>query len=138
MQILAIIFVLLATPASAQSVVAVRMMRAQEIVKPEDVAISDRKSEGAFSDPAEIVGLEVRRTIYPGRPVMRRDVGPPSIIRPNDLVVIRYRQNGLSITAEGRALGRASVGEKLRVMNTMSRSTVIGMVAPDGIVEVRE
>ncbi len=132
-----VLLLLLSTPAFAQSVVAVRMIRAQEIVKPEDVALGDKRREGAFSDPAKVVGLEARRTIYPGRPIMPRDVGPVSIVKPNDLVIIRFRKNGLSITAEGRALGRASTGDSLRVMNTMSRSTVVGLVTPNGTVEVR-
>lgn len=132
-----VLLVFLSTPASAQSVVAARMIRAQEIIKSQDVALGSKRQEGAFSDPAKVVGLEARRIIYPGRPIMPRDVGPVSIVRPNDLVIIRFRKNGLSITAEGRALGRAASGETLRVMNTMSRSTVIGLVTPDGTVEVR-
>ena len=40
------------------------------------------------------------------------------------------------IATEGRALDRAGVGERLRVMNLGSRNTVTGTVAEDGAVLV--
>lgn len=72
----------------------------------------------------------------PGRPLRPGDIGPPAIIERNDLVTLIFRQGGLTIAAEGRSLGRGSVGEAVRVMNLSSRTTVTGRVKQDGSVEV--
>ncbi|MEM9126779.1 MAG: flagella basal body P-ring formation protein FlgA, partial [Pseudomonadota bacterium] len=43
----------------------------------------------------------------------------------------------LSITTEGRALGRGAAGDRIRVMNLSSRTTVTGLIRPDGQIEVK-
>ena len=73
----------------------------------------------------------------PGRPVRAVDVGPPAIVDRNDLVVLVFNRQPLSISTEGRALGRGAVGERIRVMNLSSRTTVTGLIRPDGQIEVK-
>lgn len=118
------------------SLVATRMIRAQSVLTAEDVTQVEASIPGALTDMADAVGLEARVTLYPGRPVRPGDLGPPALIERNATVPLAYRSGWLTIMAEGRALERAAIGDRLRVMNLASRSTVVGRLGPDGIVEL--
>lgn len=118
------------------SLVTTRMIRAQTVLTAEDVTQVEASIPGALTDMADAIGLEARVTLYPGRPVRPGDLGPPALVDRNAAVPLAYRSGGLTIMAEGRALERAAVGDSLRVMNLTSRSTVVGRLGPDGIVEL--
>lgn len=127
---------LLAAPAAADTPVTARTLRAQHLVTPADLVMIQGEVPGALGDPGLIVGLETRVALYAGRPVMPGDVGPPALVERNQIVPLIYDAGGLSIRAEGRALGRGGLGDSLRVMNLASRNTVTGRVRADGAVEV--
>ncbi|MTI01433.1 flagellar basal body P-ring formation protein FlgA [Roseibium sp. RKSG952] len=122
--------------AHADIVVSVRTIRAKEVILASDLEIKSIDVEGAVADPGILVGQEARVALYPGRPIRAADVGPPAIVDRNDLVTLVFGRATLSITAEGRALGRGAVGERIRVMNLSSRTTITGRIRPDGQIEV--
>lgn len=135
---LAIPFLLtLAVPARGETLVAARTLRAQTVLGPEDVAVVDGAVPGTATDPAEVLGLETRVAIYQGRPIRAADLGPPAIVDRNQAVMLIYAAGPLTITAEGRALGRGGVGDRVKVMNIASRTTLSGVVAGDGTVRVK-
>ncbi|MCU0906157.1 MAG: flagellar basal body P-ring formation protein FlgA [Rhodobacteraceae bacterium] len=125
-----------AVPAMAESLVAARTIRAQAILGPGDVTVSDSVIPGALTDLSEVIGLEARTVIYPGRPIQPSDIGVPALVARNQIVPLHYVNGTLSIMVEGRALGRGAVGERIRVMNLGSRTTVTGVVMPDGSLRV--
>lgn len=125
-----------AAPAQAEILVATRTVRGQTIVGPADVALAEGQMPGALTDPAEAIGQEARVNLYAGRPILAGDIGPPAIIERNQIVTLSYRNGAVTIAADARALDRAGVGDALKVMNLASRTTVIGIVAPDGTVTV--
>jgi flagella basal body P-ring formation protein FlgA len=127
---------LLAAPASAESVVATRTIRAKTLIAPEDLTLVSAELPGALNDPGAAIGQEARVAIYAGKPVRPGDLGPPTLVERNQLVTLVYLSGGLAISTEGRALGRGSEGDSLRVMNLGSRNTVTGRVGPDGAVYV--
>lgn len=126
----------LALPATAETVIAARTLRAQSVLTPADLRLSDAETPGAYTSVDEVVGLEARVALYAGRPILSGEVGPPALIDRNQIVTLLYQQSGLEIVAEGRALGRAGLGDRLRVMNLASRHTVTGRVRADGTVVV--
>jgi flagella basal body P-ring formation protein FlgA len=136
MRWLALLLALAALPASAETLVAARTVRAQSILTPDDLAVIAEAVPGTLGTPEEAVGLEARTILYQGRPIRPTDVGPAAIVERNALVVLVYQSGALTITAEGRALGRGGPGDALRVMNLVSRTAVTGTVAPDGRVIV--
>jgi flagella basal body P-ring formation protein FlgA len=129
---------LLATvgPAGADALVATHTIRAQSVVHVEDFAVVDADIPGALSDPAAAIGLEVKVTIYAGRPITASDVGAAALVERNQTVSLVYRSGGLSILTEGRALGRGRAGDAIKVMNLASHATVTGTVGLDGTVSV--
>ncbi|PVA09696.1 flagella basal body P-ring formation protein FlgA [Pelagivirga sediminicola] len=129
-------WLLVAAPATADTVLAARTIRAQTLITAQDLVVKDVDVVGAISDPALIAGQEARVALYAGRPIRPGDVGPPALVERNQIIALVYDQSGLSITAEGRSLSRAGPGETVRVMNMSSRITVSGQVMPDGRVHV--
>lgn len=122
---------------NAQTVVAAHAIRARSIIMPEDLAVLDKETIGGITNAADIIGQEARVNLYAGRVIRASEIGPPAILERNQLVIMVYNIGLLSISAEGRVLGRAGVGETVRVMNLDSRLTVTGRVQFDGTVEVR-
>jgi flagella basal body P-ring formation protein FlgA len=133
MRVLALLL-LLPGLAQAETVVAARTIRAQQILAPEDIRLV--AGEGAVANPADVIGLEARRTLYAGRPVSFDDLGPPAIVDRNEIVPLAYSRGGLQILSEGRALARGGVGEVIRVMNLASRTTIQGRITAEGLVIV--
>ena len=133
----AVIACLMAGPVAAEMVVAARVVRPQTILSAADLALSDQQMAGTYSDFDGLIGQEAKVVLYPGRPILPEDVGPPALVDRNQIVPLVYTLNGLTIRLEGRALGRASVGESLRVMNLDSRNVVTGIVQQDSSVRVK-
>ncbi|SEA56136.1 flagellar basal body P-ring formation chaperone FlgA [Rubrimonas cliftonensis] len=122
---------------AGQTVVAARAIRARSLIGPADVAVEAGETPGALSALDQAIGMEARGSIYPGNPLRMGDVGPPALVDRNSIVTMRYQLGLLEIEAEGRALGRAGFGERVRVMNLDSKATVTGRVAGPNVVEVR-
>jgi flagella basal body P-ring formation protein FlgA len=120
----------------AETLTASRVVRANAVIEPGDFIVSDLSVPGALTAETDISGMEARVTLYPGRPIMPAHVGPAALVTRNQPVTLIYRNGGLSIIAEARALSRGGVGDDVRVMNLASRATVIGRVLRDGSVEV--
>ncbi len=128
--------VLMALPVAAEALVATRLVRATEVLAAEDITRSAAQVPGAATDPVQVLGLEARVALYPGRPVLLSDLAPAAVVERTQPVRLVYRQGALLIMAEGRALERGALGAPLRAMNLTSRSTVTGTVTSDGTVEV--
>ncbi len=122
----------LSWPASAQTPVSARTIRAGSIVTAEDIAAD----QVTLPEAIALIGLEARVTVYAGRPLRAGDFGAPRLIERNQLVALVYRRGSLSIQAEGRALGQGGVGDSLRILNVASRTTVTGVIQSDGTVSV--
>ena len=133
---LTLCIVAVCTAAQAETLVAARMIRAQSILLDTDIVVVNGTTPGALTFPDEAIGLEARVALYAGRPIRPDDLGPPSIIERNQIVSLVYAAGGLAIQTEGRALARGGVGDAIRVMNLVSRTTVNGLITHDGSVQV--
>ncbi|WP_164660574.1 flagellar basal body P-ring formation chaperone FlgA [Tropicibacter sp. Alg240-R139] len=124
------------TPSLAEILVPARAIRAKEIIGAQDLVPKSADVPGAVSHADEVIGKEARVALYPGRPIRFSDIGPPAVVDRNDVVSLIFNRGGLTIIAEGRAMGRGATGEIIRVMNLTSRSTVTGRIRSDGSIEV--
>lgn len=132
-----IMFAGTAFSACADILVPTRTVRAKEIISATDLTFKDGDTSGVVSDLDQIVGLEARVVLYPGRPIRPGDVVPAALIQRNDLVLIVFLNGRLRIMTEGRSLGRGAEGEIVRVMNLASHTTVSGRIMADGSIEVQ-
>lgn len=113
-----------------------RVIRAGERIDAADLARRPGPGLGGIRDAARIAGLEARTTLFPGRPISDGDLSPPAMVERNQIVTIRFRKGGLLIEAEGKALDRGAQGVRVRVMNLVSRASVVGRVTGPELVEV--
>lgn len=134
---LVIIATLLAEPLLADIVVPVRNLRATTVITLQDLTMLERDVAGAVQSFDQLVGQEAGVTLYAGRPVFPADVRPPAIVTPNQFVSLVFSTSQLRIEVDGRSLGRGGVGDRVRVMNLASRSTLFGIVQENGTVLVK-
>ncbi|WP_297772875.1 flagellar basal body P-ring formation chaperone FlgA [uncultured Roseovarius sp.] len=129
--------IMLASPVLADMIVATRTIRAQEILGPGDLLLKPDTGKGdvVLSD---LIGMETRVALYPGRQVRAAHVGPPAIVERNQIVPLIYARVGLQITIEGRSLERAGIGDRVRAMNLTSRATITGRVTSTGQIMVSQ
>ena len=120
----------------ADTLTALHVVRPNTIIEAGDLGAIDQVIPGALPADANIVGLEARITLYPGRPILPGHVGPAALVERNQPVVVVFRDRGLTISADGRALSRGAEGETVRVMNLASRTTVSGKVQSDGSIVI--
>ncbi len=136
MRVFTILIALAALPAAAQSVQPLRAIRAETVIRAEDVVQVVENVPGGVTSADQAIGQEARVTLYPGRPIFVADLAAPAVIDRNDVVEMQFASGGLAIVTEGRVLDRARVGDRVRVMNLASRLTVWGEVMPSGRIEV--
>jgi flagella basal body P-ring formation protein FlgA len=139
MRLLCIISLIVAAEpiqAFGETVVASHTIRSQTILVETDLQMVETKIAGDYNNIDDLVGLETRETVYKGRPILAASVGPAAVIDRNQIVKLFYRRSGLLIETDARALGRAGVGDRLKVMNLESRKTVFGLVNANGDVVV--
>lgn len=126
---------LAAWPALAEAVVPLRTIRANAIILNTDVGLSGSVTRG-YARLQDVIGQEARVVLYPGRPIMDGDIGPPTLITRNQIVRLEFNGGGLNIVTEGRALERGAIGDRVRIMNLSSRATLFGQVQSDGTITV--
>lgn len=137
MKYLALLLLALPQPGIAGALLATRTLPAGTVIAAEDVAPST-EADGIAPDVAQVVGLQLRVMVYQGRKIDASLLTAPTLVDRNQIVTIAYEKSTLRIEAEGRALSAGSVGQVIRVMNSASRVTVSGRVAPDGSVVVAQ
>lgn len=127
----------LSGPALADTIVATRTIRPQEILGPSDLLLQEGAGQSDVTLD-DLIGQEARVALYPGRPVRAGDVGPLTVVERNQVVPLIYLRGGLEIMTEGRSLDRAGIGDHVRVMNLASRATVSGRVTASGQILVSQ
>jgi flagella basal body P-ring formation protein FlgA len=119
---------LLTVFADSSSLVAAEVIRSGDPVTSYNATTEE--GDNAVGDP--LLGREVVRTIYAGKPITYENTRAPILVRRNQIVSIKYIKGGLEITATGRALGEAGLNEPVTVLNQQSKQTVQGIVQENG------
>lgn len=137
MRALLLIAALIALPAAAPagSLAALRTLPAGSVIAAGDITLN-AALKGGLDDPAQVIGKEARVTIYEGRPILAASIAAPTLVDRNQIVTVGWARGGLSIHAEGRALGRGGAGDVIRVLNIASRVTLSARINPDGTLSV--
>ncbi len=133
---LCLVPLLLADPAAADTLVAAHMLRAQTTLSAEDMTLISGTLPGAAGALADVIGLETRIAVFQGQPILQKNLGPAAVIERNQSVLLAFQSGTLTILSDGRALERGGVGDRIRVMNIASRSTITGVIVADGSVHV--
>lgn len=116
----------LASAAAAEELIVARNIRAGAIITASDIATpTDRE---AMRRAIDIIGMEAGRTFYRGQQLDEEALRKPTLVHRNSIVQMEYSKGAMSISAEGRALDKGGIGERIRVMNLLSKRVVTATI----------
>lgn len=91
---------------------------------------------GYYTDPHDIAGMVVKRTITAATVVTPQMLQAPKLVRRGEHVVIIAETGNLSIRSSGKALGDGKSGDLVRIETSGSRRIIDGIVVSQGVVKV--
>lgn len=100
-----------------------------------DIALNALPSK-SLRNPQDIVGMESRRILLEGRPIVEGSISEPLVIERGDKVTIVLSNGGLNLSAPGKSLEDGAKGEDIRIVNLTSNVALTATVVKQGLVEV--
>ncbi len=114
------------TSATAEDLVASRIIRSGSILSASDIVTPNNHE--ALRRAVGIIGMETTRTLYQGQTIDTVLLRTPTLIKRNAIVQMEYIKGPMTISAEGRALDKGGLGDRVRVMNLTSKRIVTVIV----------
>lgn len=93
---------------------------------------ADRLGASAVLREDELVGKAARRNLQPGMILREHDVATPIAVKKGEMILIAYEVPGLKLTARGKVLENAAIGETVRAVNLHSNRTINVTVIASG------
>jgi flagella basal body P-ring formation protein FlgA len=114
------------TQQAAQVLVFQRDVQRGHVITSNDVSWEDPAAGRQVRNGADMaaIGMEIRRPIKAGQPVLSNDLKAPTVIRKGEQVKIVYVSSGVRLTVDGVAQNEAAKGESVRVLNSYSKRTI--------------
>jgi flagella basal body P-ring formation protein FlgA len=88
----------------------------------------DHVAANAVTDPKQLVGMTARRPLRSNQMLRVNDVAMAPTIHRGSMVTLLVQTENMTLTAQGRALEDAAIGQPIRVINPMSNKTLTGVV----------
>ncbi len=88
----------------------------------------DRVAANAVTDPKQLVGFTARRPLRASHMLRISDIAMAPAIHRGTMVTLMVQTENMTLTAQGRALEDAAIGQPIRVINPMSNKTLTGVV----------
>lgn len=84
----------------------------------------------------EAVGLSLRRAMSESAPLLREMLFRPMLVERGRQVVLKVEGSGITLTAAGTALEAGAAGDRIRVINALSRAILVGQISGNGQVQI--
>ena len=123
------------TQTAGQVLVLVRDVPRGHVLSADDLSWQDANPARPIRNGADIhlaVGLEVRRALKAGQPVLSADLKQPALIRKGEPVKLVYVSAGVRLSVDGVAQNEAAKGEAVRVLNSYSKRTIDAVAEASG------
>lgn len=99
-----------------------RSMKNGDVIGEYDIGYTTQKAatlpRDVVRNAADLIGATPRRSVSAGELVGNNDLQMPLLVSRGDIVTMVYRQNGMYLTAKGRALEDGAMGQLVKVANT--------------------
>jgi flagellar basal body P-ring formation protein FlgA len=83
---------------------------------------------------ADAVGMQVKRQLAAGRPLAVSELSRPAMVQKRASVMMLLDSPGIRLTAQGQALDTGALGERIRVLNPVSRIVIEAeVIGPDRV-----
>ncbi len=125
--------------------VAATRLPAGSVLRAEDVHMARVRTAAVHGEAVrrvqDAVGLQTKKPFAAGQPFAAGELMRPALVQKGATVLMVLDSPGLALTAQGQALEPGAIGERIRVLNPMSRAVVeaevVGVdrvrVAPGGM-----
>jgi flagella basal body P-ring formation protein FlgA len=115
-------------------------LHAGSVLRPQDLRLA-RVRAGlvhgeVVQDPAEVAGMALRHPAAAGQPISRAELVRPPVVEKGATVTMALETQGISLSGQGQALDSGAVGERVRVLNPVSRAVLDAQVTGPGRVRV--
>lgn len=91
---------------------------------------------GYFTDPALVVGQQLKRSVRPGEVLSPAMIAPAPLVQRGQQVWISARSGSVNVSMQGEALADGAAGERIRVRNLSSNRVLEAEVVSGGLVQV--
>ncbi len=107
-----------------------------EIIERDDISWQFVRNDRLGNDPVlledDLVGKEVRRSLTPAKALRQHDLKTPDVVKKGELISIAYELPGLKLTARGKVLSNAALGDTVRAVNLQSSRTIEILITGPG------
>jgi flagella basal body P-ring formation protein FlgA len=105
-----------------------RSLQTGEAVQPTDLTYGKVPAFAAPPDAPRdadaVIGKLARHPLRSGAAVAAHDLAAPQVIKAGDAVQVAYRADGVNLTLQGKAMGSATYGDPVDIMNTASKKVI--------------
>jgi flagella basal body P-ring formation protein FlgA len=74
--------------------------------------------------PDDVIGMQAKRQIAAGQPLVLAELARPGVVGKGAVVLMVLDSPGIALTAQGQATEAGAIGERIRVLNPVSRAVV--------------
>lgn len=117
-----------------------RDLRNGDIIQPENISWTLEKAAALRKDTIrsenDLIGSTPRKNLTAGETVRADAIQMPRMVGRGDLVTLVFNQDGMFLTAKGRALEDGAMGQVIKVSNSSSNRTISARVTADKEVTV--
>ena len=121
---------------AAEALVYTRDLATGDVVQPEDLAWSKSPAAGipldSPRDSRSVIGQAAKRALRAGMGVSQNDVATPMVIKRDDLVAVSYESDGIKLVLQGKAMGAASAGQNVDIVNPGSKKVIQAVATGPG------
>jgi flagella basal body P-ring formation protein FlgA len=121
-------------------VVAARDIPRGAMVGPTDIEMRKealaQTSDGAHFEPAAVLGMVAKKTIFPGQVLSRHHLEERLLIRRNQTVDVLVRAGAVQLQTRAVAKMDGRAGDTIVCVNPGSKEQIQGVVLPDGTIRV--
>ena len=120
--------------------VATTRLLAGSVLRAEDIHIARVHTTLIRSEvvrrPDDAVGMQLKRPLAAGQPLAVGELMRPSMVQKGAVVTMLLDSPGITLSAQGQALESGAIGERIRVLNPVSRAVIDAEVIGPGRVRV--
>jgi flagella basal body P-ring formation protein FlgA len=118
--------------------VATTRLAAGSVLRPEDVRMARVHTAVLRGEVVhrlgDVIGMQTKRLMVAGQPLGVAELMRPSVVEKGATVLMMLDSPGITLTAEGQAMEPGAIGERIQVLNPVSRAVVEAeVIGPDRV-----
>ncbi len=121
-------------------VVAKHFLNKGQMIREKDVTLRStniaRLGNGYYSDIEDVLGMELKRSMKPGKALTPAQIRQPKWVSRGEKVRLVVNTGGVNVTAMGKSLSDGGKGDRVTVKNLSSKKRVEGVVSGLGVVTI--